>query len=428
MPKHKIKILVRRSGDWFFLLLLGVVCLSPAHCQALEPHEILVLANKNAARSVGLARYYMEGRGIPEGHLLQLWVTDKERCSREDYEKKMVGPVRRYLKEKDPEGHIRCLLTMYGLPLKVAAPKMTSKEKKELDRLKKKQGSLKERLKVIKDREGGQSKGIKKELEMFKNRISSLEKRDQGSSLDSEIALVLKEDYSLAKWIPNPFFAGYRGREIEDMRDEVLMVSRLDGPSDEIVRRIIDDSIATEKTGLKGTAYFDARYPRPKEERNKKDKIGYGFYDRSIYLAAEGVKKSGRMSVVVNDKPELFQHGECPNTALYCGWYSLARYVDAFEWRPGSVGYHIASSECATLKGRGSQVWCKMMLEKGVAATVGPVAEPYVQAFPIPELFFGFLLDGFWTLAECYAMSQPFWSWQMVLVGDPLYRPFKNWR
>ena len=87
------------------------------------------------------------------------------------------------------------------------------------------------------------------------------------------------------------------------------------------------------------------------------------------------------MPVVVNDNPELFQPGECPNAALYCGWYSLARYVDAFEWRSGSVGYHIASSECATLKGRGSQVWCKMMLEKGVAATVGPVNEPYVQAF-----------------------------------------------
>ncbi|MFC1820066.1 TIGR03790 family protein, partial [Thermodesulfobacteriota bacterium] len=70
------------------------------------------------------------------------------------------------------------------------------------------------------------------------------------------------------------------------------------------------------------------------------------------------------------------------------------------------------------------RVWCKMMLEKGVAATIGPVNEPYVQAFPIPELFFRFLLDGYWTLAECYALSQPFWSWQMVLIGDPLYRPF----
>jgi uncharacterized protein (TIGR03790 family) len=139
------------------------------------------------------------------------------------------------------------------------------------------------------------------------------------------------------------------------------------------------------------------------------------------------VKKSGRFPVVVNDREDLFQPGECLDAALYCGWYSLARYVDAFKWRPGSVGYHIASSECQTLKQRESQVWCKRMLEEGIAATMGPVTEPYLQAFPLPELFFEFLLDGSWALAECYALSQPFWSWQMVLIGDPLYRPFKPW-
>ncbi len=88
------------------------------------------------------------------------------------------------------------------------------------------------------------------------------------------------------------------------------------------------------------------------------------------------------------------------------------------------MGYHIASAECITLKEKNSRVWCKMMLEKGVAATLGPVAEPYVEAFPPPDLFFGLLLDGRFTLAECYVLSNPFLSWQMVLIGDPLYRPF----
>jgi uncharacterized protein (TIGR03790 family) len=59
------------------------------------------------------------------------------------------------------------------------------------------------------------------------------------------------------------------------------------------------------------------------------------------------------------------------------------------------------------------------MLESGVAATLGPPSEPYLQAFPVPEFFFGLLLDGQLSLAECYALSKPFWSWQMVLIGDP---------
>jgi uncharacterized protein (TIGR03790 family) len=71
-------------------------------------------------------------------------------------------------------------------------------------------------------------------------------------------------------------------------------------------------------------------------------------------------------------------------------------------------------------------VWCKRILEEGAAATIGPTSEPYLQAFPVPEIFFAALLDGRLTLAECYGISKPFWSWQMVLIGDPLYRPFVN--
>jgi len=120
----------------------------------------------------------------------------------------------------------------------------------------------------------------------------------------------------------------------------------------------------------------------------------------------------------------LFEKGECRDTALYCGWYSLARYVDAFSFSPGAVGYHIASGECTTLKQPGSQVWCKRMLEEGVAATLGPVGEPYVNAFPVPEVFFQVLTNGYLCLAECYQVSLPFLSWKMILIGDPLYRPF----
>jgi hypothetical protein len=65
------------------------------------------------------------------------------------------------------------------------------------------------------------------------------------------------------------------------------------------------------------------------------------------------------------------------------------------------------------------------MLEDGVAATVGPVSEPYLTAFPLPEIFFSLLIDGSYSVAEAYFLSLPYLSWQMVLVGDPVYRPFK---
>ena len=163
-----------------------------------------------------------------------------------------------------------------------------------------------------------------------------------------------------------------------------MIVSRLDGSSVPIVKRIIEDSIKAEKNGLKGTAYFDARWARS----NKQNLSGLAFYDQSIHLAADRISESHLLPVVVDDGKELFQPGDAPDAALYSGWYSKANYVDAFIWRPGAVGYHIASNECVTLKMKNSRIWCKMMLEKGVAAAIGPVGEPYVTGFPIPEAFF----------------------------------------
>lgn len=401
--------------------LIMAIGAAPPLCRALEPEQVLVLANRNASASVGLAREYMKKRGIPEHNLLNLWVTDKEWCEREEYEGKIARPVRNHLKEKDPQRIIRCILVMYGLPLKVAPPKLTEQEKGEVEALKKQEASLKERLKGAK---GEEMDPLRLEADRIRGKIALLEKRDQAASLDSEIALVLREPYSLSGWMPNPFFAGYTGNQMRELHQDTLMTARLDGPSVEIVRRVIAETLAAEGEGLKGRAYFDARWPRPAEDEKGGKLSAYAFYDRSIHRAADAVKKSGKMEVVVNDRETLFQPGECPDAALYCGWYSLARYVDAFSWRPGSIGYHIASAECQTLKQEKSQVWCKRMLEEGIASTTGPVDEPYVQAFPVPEIFFGCLVDGRWALAECYAFSTPFLSWQMVLVGDPLYRPF----
>jgi uncharacterized protein (TIGR03790 family) len=64
------------------------------------------------------------------------------------------------------------------------------------------------------------------------------------------------------------------------------------------------------------------------------------------------------------------------------------------------------------------------MLTDGITATIGAVAEPYLAAFPEPKRFFSELIRGR-TLVEAYYRAKPYNSWQMVLIGDPLYRPFK---
>jgi len=384
---------------------------------ALEPDEILVVANNDRPESVALAKYYMERRKVPSGNIVLLKTNALETIPRIDYDQQIAAPVRSAVSNRP---HIRCLLLVYGIPLKVAAPILTAAEKEKVRSLQQEQRNIDAMLKS-EGLKAANRQSLEDELKRIKNEIGSRKKTAQLAALDSEIALIRASEYPLSGRVPNPYFLGHKSHENRLKKKDVLMVSRIDGPTPGIVRRIIDDALKAEAAGLKGTAYFDARWP----DNDQRARSGYQYYDKSIHKAAGIVKKSGRMPVVVDGSERLFQKGECPEAALYCGWYSLAKYVDAFEWQPGAIGFHIASAECTTLKKAGSQVWCKKMLENGVAATIGPVGEPYVDGFPLPEVFFSFLVDGYLTLAECYLISLPYLSWKMILVGDPLYRPFK---
>jgi uncharacterized protein (TIGR03790 family) len=402
---------------WLGLFIAALPCVA----QALEPSEILIIANQKAKKGVSLARYYARQRHIPDANLLLLNLPLAEVCSRKVYDRLIAAPVRAFLATIKPAWRIRCLVLMYGMPLKIASSHPPENEASKA--LKAREKTLKS---LMEDREETSqpesSSAFADELEDVRKRLGQLKiTSDEQASVDSELCIVRASAPPLGGWIKNPFYIGFRGHASIVSRNEVLMVSRLDGPSAADVKRIIDDSMWAEKNGLSGIAYFDARWPMGPGAPTS----AYARYDRSIHRAAQQVEKSGRMPVVIEQTSALFQAGRCPDAALYCGWYSLATYVDAFTWKRGAVGFHIASSECSTLKKANSQVWCKRMIEKGICATLGPVGEPYVQAFPMPTLFFGFLTDGVLSLAECYTVSLPFLSWKMVLIGDPLYRPFK---
>jgi uncharacterized protein (TIGR03790 family) len=213
-------------------------------------------------------------------------------------------------------------------------------------------------------------------------------------------------------------------------RSSSFNTSRIDhiyqDPHDEDVRlrMVYGDLSDASSLNQLVKVYIDARGMGKLEDANVMPG-SYGDYDRALLITAKGIDEQTDFEVVLDTSPQLFQPGACPDAALYCGWYSLAKYVDAFEWKPGAVAYHLASGEARSLRDPASQAWCKKLLEDGVCATIGPVNEPYLGSFPRPDEFFGMLLQGELTLVECFSRSNPFNSWMMTLIGDPLYRPFK---
>ncbi len=266
--------------------------------------------------------------------------------------------------------------------------------------------------------------GLLGSVEWLDEQLKVVTQNESGASFDSELALVMwPDDYQLLRWQPNYLRPNYENSQLPKVY-RTFMVARLDAPTLMLAKALVDTAIKVEAEGLRGKVYLDGRGIAKLEDANHIPG-SYGDYDRALLITAKGIEEQTELEVALDTSPQLFQAGACPDAALYCGWYSLAKYVDAFDWKPGAVAYHLASSEAHTLRDPGSHAWCKKLLEDGVCATIGPVYEPYLGSFPRPNEFFALLLRGDLTLVECYARTSPYNSWMMTLIGDPLYRPFK---
>ena len=198
------------------------------------------------------------------------------------------------------------------------------------------------------------------------------------------------------------------------------MVSRLDGPTPAIAKQLVDQALAAERDGLSGKAYVDSRGMKPEPN-------AYALYDQSLREMATLIKNKTNYPVVLEDTERRFsQSGEASDTALYAGWYKLRSYENAFTFRPGAIGYHLASAEAISLHDPVEPGWCKNALDHGITVTMGSTGEPYLDSFPLPQEFFGLLLGGRYSLVEAYFVTSRYVSWRMVLIGDPLYNPWKK--
>ena len=230
-------------------LLVGV---GPA--LALEPAEVVVIANARSAESLALADQYLRARGIPADQLIRLDTTTEERCNRAVYEAEIRDPVRAALAELTPGRRIRCLVVLYGVPLAIeptaaAEDETTAEPRRKLAVLKREQ----------QEAEGPRLEAIKQERGRLEQELNRRQTAGTQAAVDSELALVLSGDYPLEGWLANPYFLGFQRQASRLNKDEVLIVARLDGPDLATARRLVEDSLWAEGKELQGRACFDAR-------------------------------------------------------------------------------------------------------------------------------------------------------------------------
>jgi uncharacterized protein (TIGR03790 family) len=522
------------------LAIVILVCLlRPAW--ALEPDNLLLITNKNVPEGRKLAEFYAAQRKVPDGRILELDVPANEEISFDGYENQVVPAVREFIAANHLGPKVSCLVTFYGVPLKIAPRVNTAADKAELANLQQEQkwaaaqmatavaaleaiakeanpafrpgtdpslsaliardhaarDILGKHAAQIKDPQQlqqfmaraqkaimplagtasiaqQQMQGLianannwtpeqKKQAETLRDALTQLRARldmlqnhhgdpkqrqelrnlvkedlglteynrliagmidyfntdNTGAAFDSELACVNANFYTRVRSLPNPLH--YKAAHAQAA--PIFMVMRLDAFKPEQVQAMITQSIKAETDGLTGQVVVDSGGNLSIDPKN----TAYARFDQTLKRLASIVQQKTRLPLTFDEKPAILPRESVKEPiSIYCGWYALRNYTPPGKFVPGAVGYHIASFELTSLHTAGANEWCRGLLNDGVVSTLGPVNEPYLAAFPPPDEFFPLLFTGKLTLAEVYWKTTPMISWQIAMVGDPLYTPYKN--
>jgi uncharacterized protein (TIGR03790 family) len=102
---------------------------------ALEPDQILLIVNRNVPESGKLAELYCQLRQIPPDRIVSLDLPDDAEIPFDTYEMQVVDPIRRFMTDHQLRANIKCLVSFYGVPLRIANKQNTPLEDQELQTL-----------------------------------------------------------------------------------------------------------------------------------------------------------------------------------------------------------------------------------------------------------------------------------------------------
>lgn len=362
---------------WRFLLAFAACCLV---ARGLTPAQVVVVYNAESKRSEQSARAYCARRSIPAAQCVALSGLPKgQDITRQEFDAKLRYPLLMHARQHSwrlPVAQQQGLKPVYAMVLMPDIP-----------------------LRVKEENEPGKKPGF-----MFQN----------CAAVDSELAL-LGANYSTSGPLNNPFFN--QDARLEDAKPPVLAVTRIDAPDDVSIRRMIQFPAEVERRGLWGWTVVDQGGPYPQG-------------DEWFTAVARQAQENGQPLFHEESKSTLAATFPLMgDTAVYFGWYAHPvngpfnpKTSADFRFAPGAVAYHLHSYSGTSVKDASS--WVGALLQRGAAVTAGNVYEPTLGGCLKPDVFFNRLLKGY-TVAEAALMATPWLSWQGVVLGDPLYRPYE---
>jgi uncharacterized protein (TIGR03790 family) len=372
------------------LILSASVLSATASPPPISPDSVAVLYNNQEHESEELARTYALARDIPRANLVGLELSNKGTITRQEYNNSLRDPLLalfqsrnwwKMAKTRDGQilpgsSKITTLVCMRGVPYRIKREPVHQQPDAKLP------------------------KHFAKANE---------------AAVDSELAIFGVQGLATLGPINNAYFK----KDISIASAKLpfmLLVGRIDAPTYAICKRMISDAIETEKRGLWGMCYLDFA----------KKGAGYVIADQWLDSIAKLNEKTGIPTVTDRNKQTFTTNYPMNNASLYYGWYTTHRNGPLlnpnFKFRRGAFAAHLHSSSASNLR-NANQNWTGPILAKGAAATIGNVYEPYIHLTHYMDILHDRLIKGY-SLVEAAYMACPSLSWQNVVLGDPLYRPF----
>ncbi len=348
----------------------------------------VVVYNGRDPLSTELALFYAKTRGIPREQVIELRTSKDESIFRDDYDKQIAEPLRKAFAERGlwavasgdearlTSTRIRFVALIRGIPLKILPTEFYKGDKAEGP--------------------------------------EPLRQHNE-ASVDSELAALGFFSRQITGALVNPYYRSFRP-VLEDTQSPVLLVTRLDGPNELMVRRMITDSSSVEEYGLLGRAYIDMRGIKEP-----------GLKEGDDWLAGAGRSLRRLGCLVMEDRRGARFPANFPmqDAAFYFGWYSARAegpfIRPEFRFLPGAVAAHIHSFSASSVR-LPEEGWVAPLIAAGASATFGNVFEPYLQFTTEIDVFTERLAQGM-TFAEAAYSGTRVLSWMNTFVGDPLYRP-----
>ena len=359
---------------------------------SIEPSSVAVLYNSDMPESKELAEFYAEKRKIPLENLVGLKLPIKGKMSRIEYNTLLQNPLRKHFNDKNwwklsdigqgikvaTQNKIKVMVCVYGVPYGV-----------------------------------DQDPNLKLPDGQTPNAITRL----NCAAVDSELAILSIHDLPTYLPIRNKYFK--KDTMFSDLGDFTMMlVGRIDAPSIATCKRMINDAIEIEKTGLWGMAYLDLAF------KGNNYKLG----DDWIRTIEKKNWQLGIPTTIDTNRDTYLSNYPMRDVAIYFGWYTgnvNGPFRNSkFKFKKGAIAVHLHSFSASEIR-KPNRKWVGPLLERGAAATVGNVYEPYITGSHHFDILHDRLIQGY-TLVESAYMAIPQLSWQNVVVGDPLYQPYKH--